>query len=644
MQMKKYDFHRALNAGDFTPDADDSNVMTFSCASSKAYIRYDKHQKPYAEILEISEDAINFERLQDGNAPFLWQHDPDSQIGVVERTFIQDGKLYVTVRFSKNKFPQEVKEDIVSGIRRGISIGYSVDDFIMVKNEGYEEPAMIVKKWTPYEISSVSCAADISVGIGRSKEIENVDDEMEDKSTEADKTPEEVKACESASSEDKTKECEEDDKDRNADTPEDCKETPAEATPEADEEKACGEEPEEKAVCPECGNDPCTCEEDKKKATEVAEIRSLSELTNTKDLAEKYISENRSLDEFKAAVKELNKEELNVKENIPTMEKFNILKALRGFTSKADANFSESYEFKMIEEAKRNHNALDADIILEPEMFRSLDGSEPLNQTIYRTDLYTGVLRPESVLAKTGATVIPVDGPSISFSVATSGMAGGFVDLNGEIPSADMSFALKQMTPKKCGAYTQIDYKALLQDRPEIEGIVMDDIVKGVDEAIDFAAITGTGENNEPTGIMHAAGVNEIAASGIYTLEGIQEFEEKIRESNDFTENLTWVMCGKDYYKFMRTYLSSVSQNEFLLDPKTRLMLGHPVAICNKLQPGEVILGNFAELFVATFDGLRLKVVEDAQLSRKQAVEVQCFTAADVLVRRPKSFSVSKNA
>lgn len=638
---KQFKFNRAYSVEDMTT-GEDPNVISFSLASANPYLREDSHGKKFYEILEISEEAIDFTRLVDNRAPLLFSHDPERQLGAITKAWIENGKLMVTAKFSSNSFPQSILRDIQDGLRKNVSVGYQILDFVMVKENDYEHPVMLVKHWLPLEGSIVSIPADEQVGIGRS--LESVDDEMEDKSTEADKTPEEVKACESASSEDKTKECEEDDKDRNADTPEDCKETPAEATPEADEEKACGEEPEEKAVCPECGNDPCTCEEEKKKAAEVAEIRSLSELTNTKELAEKYISENRSLDEFKAAVKELNKEELNVKENKPTMEKFNILKALRGFTSKADANFSESYEFKMIEEAKRNHNALDADIILEPEMFRSLDGSEPLNQTIYRTDLYTGVLRPESVLAKTGATVIPVDGPSISFSVATSGMAGGFVDLNGEIPSADMSFALKQMTPKKCGAYTQIDYKALLQDRPEIEGIVMDDIVKGVDEAIDFAAITGTGENNEPTGIMHAAGVNEIAASGIYTLEGIQEFEEKIRESNDFTENLTWVMCGKDYYKFMRTYLSSVSQNEFLLDPKTRLMLGHPVAICNKLQPGEVILGNFAELFVATFDGLRLKVVEDAQLSRKQAVEVQCFTAADVLVRRPKSFSVSKNA
>lgn len=575
----------------------------------------------------------------------------------------------VTAKFSSNSFPQSILRDIHDGLRKNVSVGYQVLDFVMVKDNEFEHPVMLVKHWLPLEGSIVSIPADEEVGIGRS--LESVEAELED----AEASPESSRSIQDEKTEE-VKETTADDQDNNPGVPEEsngeearseacseapeqkaeeapeakCEEQPAEQEGDSEESKACEELPDKQEQKEEEDSTESTQDteaeeaEDKARAAEVQEIRSLGELTDKKDLAEKFISEERSLDEFKTALRSLSLEESNVTNTTKPMEKFNLLRALRGFTSKADANFSESYEFKMIEEAKRNHNAVDADIILEPEMFRSLDGSEPLNQTIYRPDLYTGVLRPESVLAKTGATVVPVDGPSISFSIATSGMAGGFVDLNGEIPSADMAFALKQMTPKKCGAYTQIDYKALLQDRPEIEGIVMDDIVKGVDEAIDFAAITGTGQNNEPTGILNTTGVNEIAASGIYTLEGIQEFEEKIRESNDFTENLAWVMCGKDYYKFMRTYLSSTSQNEFLLDPKTRLMLGHPVAICNKLQPGEVILGNFAELFVATFDGLRLKVVEDAQLSRKQAVEVQCFTAADVLVRRPKSFSVSKNA
>ena len=641
MQMKKYDFHRALNAGDFTPDTEDSNVLTFSCASSKPYIRYDKHQKPYAEILEISEEAINFERLQDGNAPFLWQHDPDSQIGVVERAFIQDGKLYVTIRFSKNKFPQEVKEDIVSGIRRGISIGYSVDDFIMVKNEGYEEPAMIVKRFTPYEISSVSCAADISVGIGRSKEIENVDDEMEDKSTEADKIPEEAEEVKSTSSEDESKETKKDEPTDDDDHDEDCKEAVPEDTEQAPEEKACGEEPEEKAVCPECGNDPCTCEEEKKKAAEVAEIRSLGELTNQRELAEKIINENLGLVDFKTKLENLKTDKLNVKEIVPTTMKnnFNILEALNATDSKSGEVYEASYEMKKAFDMPLNTPSYCFDL-------RALSTDDAaLRPAEYKQELYTDLLYPESVVGKTNATVINFNRPqrAIKFAVQLSGATASFVGLNAPVPSGNMGWTEKLYEPHKVGNYVNIPFLSYLEDQPDIQSIVTDDMLKNIYMAIDYSAITGSGVGDAPTGIINDADVNVVNPSGIYSLTGAMEFEKKIRDSNDFSNDLTWVMNNTDYYTFATTPYYATEQNRMLLE--NGKLLGHNVVICNGLSTGNVILGNFANLLILNFHPVTLELDtrgDGAALSQSRRYIV--YAAIDVCVRRPKSFTVSRNA
>lgn len=632
--MKKFNFKREL-AADVIP-LEDANLLTLSVASSAPYLRTDKNGKSFYEILVINDDSVNFERLVDGRCPFLLDHDTSKQMGVCEKAWIEDEKVMATIRFSKNRYPQDILSDMKDGIRRNVSIGYAVDGYHMEKLSEFDFPVMFVDRFTIYEISQVACPADPYVGVERS--LENVDDELEDKSTEADKTPEEVKACESASSEDKTKECDEDDKDRNADTPEDCKEAPAEAAPEADEEKACGEEPEEKAVCPECGHDPCTCEEEKKKAAEVAEIRSLSELTNTKELAEKYISENRSLDEFKTAVKELNKEELNVKEIPTTMEeKFNLLKAIRGYTSKADANFVDSYEFKVNEDNKRAYGITDADIVLTPAQLRAFDGTETLNQVVNRPDLYTGVLRPESVLAKTGARIVAVDGQSISFSVATSGVNAGWVDINGNVPSATMDFALKQLNPKKAGAFVDISFQSLLQDDPSAEAIVMDDIVKALAQVLDEGAIKGSGSDGEPTGITATAGVNTVPVSDAFTLSGVYGMEAAIRESYDYSNNLKFVCNTKNYYKYATTPYSAVEQNRMLLEDGK--MIGHDVVICNALDDNTIILGNFDELVMANFKGITLKVVEDAALARKQALEIVAHAAVDFVCRRPKSFT-----
>lgn len=383
-----------------------------------------------------------------------------------------------------------------------------------------------------------------------------------------------------------------------------------------------------------------TDEEVKQRLAEIAEIRSLGEITDNKTIAEDFITNNRSYEEFKEEVRKLKEQKLNVKEN-KTMDneakKFSLTKALNMFTKNFKGNIEETDEYKVIEENKRNLGITDADIVVTRENLRAINGTEALNQTDYRPDMYTENLRPQNVIAKTGCRVVDVDGPSISFSVATSGVNAGFVDLNGEIPSASMDWALKTMVPKKLGAYVEIDYKALLQDRPSVEGIITDDIVKGLDQAKDEAILVGDGTSNKPVGIVATSGVNEVPISSAFTLSGVYEMEKQIRDSNDYTNELTFVCNSKNYYKYATTPYSATEQNRMLLEDGK--MIGHNVVISNALNDNTIILGNFNELLVANFDGMRLKVVEDAQLSRKQAVEVQAFEAMDCLVRRPASFT-----
>jgi hypothetical protein len=100
----------------------DNGLYTFSVASSAPYERTREKLGTYNEVLEISENAINFVRLVDQRCPFLLDHDQTKQIGVVEKAYIADGKLYVDVRFSENSYAQRTLNDIKSGIRRNTSI------------------------------------------------------------------------------------------------------------------------------------------------------------------------------------------------------------------------------------------------------------------------------------------------------------------------------------------------------------------------------------------------------------------------------------------------------------------------------------------------------------------------------------------
>ena len=145
---------------------DSENKLVFSCASPTPYTR-EYEDLIYNEVLEISDTSIDFTRLVDQRSPLLFEHDMEKQIGVVDRAWIENEKLYVAVRFSRSKFAQEILADIKDDIRRNVSIGYIVNDYQMVENEN-DIPTMLVKNFTIFEVSIVSAPADPFVGVNRS--------------------------------------------------------------------------------------------------------------------------------------------------------------------------------------------------------------------------------------------------------------------------------------------------------------------------------------------------------------------------------------------------------------------------------------------------------------------------------------------
>lgn len=143
---------------------EENRSITFSCASDLPYERYDDdRERPYKEILVISEEAVDLHRLN-GGASLLWGHDTDDLIGVVDNAYIVENKLFVKVRFSRNdKKADRIWKDILDGLIKNVSVGYAVEHFI--EKEVDNELVRYVDRWMPYEVSIVSVPADETVGI-----------------------------------------------------------------------------------------------------------------------------------------------------------------------------------------------------------------------------------------------------------------------------------------------------------------------------------------------------------------------------------------------------------------------------------------------------------------------------------------------
>ena len=119
------------------------------------------------EILDHSPDSVDLSRAKKGLS-FLDSHDAKSVIGIVENVKVgDDKKLRGQVRFSRSAPAQQIKTDIQDGIRRFISVGYTVNEYTLVTSSKDGGDTYRATKWQPMEASSVGVPADPTVGNGR---------------------------------------------------------------------------------------------------------------------------------------------------------------------------------------------------------------------------------------------------------------------------------------------------------------------------------------------------------------------------------------------------------------------------------------------------------------------------------------------
>ncbi|GHC33296.1 hypothetical protein GCM10007291_37880 [Gemmobacter nanjingensis] len=121
---------------------------------------------PFDEILEVSERAVDLTRLNAG-APALDSHSvwsSHSQVGVVERAWIEGKEGKATIRFPREGLDQAADRMfglITDGIIRNVSVGYSIERVKVVEPAAKGEVEQrIVERWTPLEVSFVTVPAD----------------------------------------------------------------------------------------------------------------------------------------------------------------------------------------------------------------------------------------------------------------------------------------------------------------------------------------------------------------------------------------------------------------------------------------------------------------------------------------------------
>ena len=583
---------------------DESRTVDLSFSSEEPYKRYTAEYGEVWEVLNHKSEAVNLERLNNG-APLLVNHNVDDQVGVVERADLSDGRGIAKVRFGKSQRAQEIYQDVIDGIRKNVSVGYNWTKAVQ-DGEGKDGKPILRVDFYPFEISLASVPADNSVGVGRSDEtiIENKETEMSEVKEE--KVEVEVKS-----------------------------ETKPEIDVKAIYEKANGEE--------------------RKRVAEIMAI--VDDYPELYTEAQSAIVEGRSENEFKSEVlkriKEMEKDnKVDVTPEIgltkEETKRYSILNVVRSLVEGRpdiagfERECSDAVMKKMKLDAPRGfympYEAMQRDQTV---------GTDTAGGNLVATNLLAGSfidrLKKDLVTGQMGATVLDGLVGNVAIPRMTSGSTGYWVSEGSAPTESATAYDQVSLTPKTVAAYVDMSRQLMMQSTPSIENLVRDDIRFVLAEAIDLAAIDGTGANNQPTGVLQTSGISngDWSTASTPTWGEVVGLESTLGTANALKGNLAYLTTPA-FAGTMKTTLKDSSVSGYIME-EGNMLNGYPCLKSNNCQASTLIFGNWRDLIIGLWGTLDI-TVDPYSLSTSGGVRIAAFQSCDIAVRHAASFAVEENA
>jgi HK97 family phage major capsid protein len=604
--MSMTNLHRsaAITKGDDSIVDPDGRV-TFPLSSEDPFKRHGG-----IEVLDHTPRAVDLTFLKSGNAPLLDTHDRytglAAQLGVVEDAWLEENRLYVTVRFGSSARAIEVRNDVASGIIRNVSVGYQVIDTtpVDIKTGVYK-----VTKWRPYEASFVPLPADTTVGIGRSAQP------MESAMTTHTAAPAAISGGAAPV---------------------------APAVPDNTEVRVAAFQ------------------------SAVDDINTLAASHARGDLANDFIrgavarGETPNVGLFKgilASKLPSGTPLVNTDIGMTAQERqsFSLMRLATHLDQPNNAALREAAAFE-IEATSVAGQARNGDMIVPTDVLNSWNtytidgvssrsmsraaesvaGNPNVITTAHMSDRFIDNLRDASALGQLGVTTL--GGMTSNFEIpggATNSTAYWVGSEDANVAETGMSFRKVSFSLKTVGAYIDLTRDFLMQATIDGESYVRRQLLMGMALEASRAGLYGTGLTGIPTGLKNIAGIGSVSFGGAApTRDKIIDMVAAIDATNQlgdpvFTSNTTQRAA-------MQKVAVEPGSGQFLLNGNT-LHTGEALRKSNQIAGTDVFAGVWSDFVWALWGGLDLKRSTEAKLT-SGGVRLVAMQSMDFNVTRVGSF------
>lgn len=602
--------HKFSTLTKISPLRDLDNLNTFRRMESTVFGEMDERtfQFPFSseapaqryfgtEVLSHEPGHCDLSRLNNA-APLLFNHNPDKQIGVVEKGWIDYEKRrgYCRVRFSSNPFAQEVMRDVKEGILRGVSVGYSIDK--MEENDG-----TFRCHWKPFEVSMAVIPMDDSIGVDRQFAIETA------AAAASPSTPEPVVQMDQTT---------------------------------ADIEVIRSEAVEAER-------------------TRISSISALGQKFECNDLASELISGGHSLNEAREVIlnkitSRSTVQETNIEVKAPEIgltqkevRAFSFKKAINFLANPGDRALAESaaFEREVSEAAAKTTGKSVAGILVPDEVLGRRDltvGTATAGGNLVAEELMAGsyieLLRKKSAIMRAGISQMTGLQGNVAIPRATQASTAYWVGEGADVTESNLAFDQVSMSPKTLGGFVDYSRRLMLQSSIDVEGEIRKDLALQIALELDRAAIYGLGSSNQPLGIKDTTGVNAVTLTGSGTFAELIAMETAVANANADVDGMRYIINATARGALKSTSLAG-TEARFVFENNE--INGYPVIVSNQLANADALFGNFSQFVMGLWSSLELQVDPYAGATSGN-IRVIALQDVDYAIKQPAAFAFGANA
>ena len=617
-ELNSEPLYRSAVVADVARVKEDPEVVEFTFSSEQPVERYFG-----MEVLSHDPEAMNMSRLNSGAAPWLWNHNAEVVLGVVERAWMgDDRKGRVRTRWSPNtkiEGSEEYKrrQDWESGTIRNVSFMYSIDAPLDTTSR---EGMALVTAFTPMEVSAVSIPADHTVGQGR-------------KATSSSGPPGAAAATVAPLSQDKITSMETsnidmeavraqaaaDERSRVASITSLCREHKADDLAQGLIESGASEADAMRSVLSEIAKRPAA-----QPATPAAPVRSAQPIANGGGSADIGLTDKEA-------------------------RSFSFVRAIRAQMMPGDRAAFEAAAFEReVSEATAQRMGVTPRGILAPNdvLHRDLvvDTASAAGDLVFtdgRPGSFIELLRNRLALNTLGVTMLTgLQGP-VAIPRQTGAATAYWVAEGGDPTESQPSVDQVALVAKTLGAYTEFSRRLMLQSSIDVEQMVRTELATVIALEIDRAALYGTGSSSQPEGLKFVTGINtEDFDADNPTYVELVSMESKVAADNADIGAMSYLTNSTIYGGFKTTEKAD-NTAQFVLEPGGTVN-GYNTVRSNQVASGDVFFGVWNQMIMGMWGALDIQVNPYA-LDKSGSVRVTALQDVDVAVRHPEAFCRGNN-